>query len=828
VRRELGRNALHLAVLSSFAFAEPLFDLLGRTPEFFVVRGSTASDVVVLALVLTLVPPLAGLVLEAGAALVSARALRALHLVLVAALAAVIALQIVRRALEPTAPALLVSAAAGAAFALIYARGSVVRTFVSVLLPVPLVFCAIFLFRAPLGALEGTAKALTIPPPKHAAPVVLVVLDEFAEDSLLDGSRGIDAVRFPNFAALARTSTWYRAATSVHEHTPDAVPAILTGQDPKVGALPVAQDHPDNIFTLLGKSYRMNVYESVTQLCPQTLCARRRDSFGDRLSSLADDLEVVYGHLVLPKRLEDRLASVTDTWQGFSAAEHDDTAALARANLVLKGTGDVDREIGRQMWQDQRFISDRWVSGLQPSPAPTLYLTHLLLPHYPWRYLPDGKQYGNSLGIDGLDSDGDTWTSDPWVVEQGWQRHLLQVGFTDRLFGTLIATLKARGIWDKALVIVAADHGVSFRPGAHRRNVTAANFSDIAAVPLFVKLPHQRRGRIDDGAVETVDIVPTIAQVLGITLPYHVDGRSLLKPHGDRQVVVRGAKGSSVAKTSVETERGRDATLRRQLALFGSGTWSRVYAIGPHRNLLGRSVGSLRVVSGSAHVSVDGQGLLAAVDLRSLLSPSHVTGSVSGAPAGTDLAIAIDGRIAAMTQTFATDGSVHFAAFVPETAFRQGANELVVYIVRGGGLLERLHGGTGAATAYRLVSGGIVDPAGRRITLVPGALAGRVEDWYFESGSVRFGGWAGDATRHALADAVLVFRGKQFLYAGTTTVKRKLRPLRAHGVIQGGFVIELPDALVGRGGGPPLRFFAVRGDVATELPVASGFPWREA
>ena len=40
-------RGLHLLVLSAFAVAQPLFDLLGDTPEFFVVRGSTAWDIVV-------------------------------------------------------------------------------------------------------------------------------------------------------------------------------------------------------------------------------------------------------------------------------------------------------------------------------------------------------------------------------------------------------------------------------------------------------------------------------------------------------------------------------------------------------------------------------------------------------------------------------------------------------------------------------------------------------------------------------------------------------------------------------------------------------------
>ena len=110
-----------------------------------------------------------------------------------------------------------------------------------------------------------------------------------------------------------------------------------------------------------------------------------------------------------------------------------------------------------------------------------------------------------------------------------------------------MSKLKAEGIWNKALVILTADHGVSFLPGQHRRSVTPANFSDIASIPLFVKLPHQAKGRIDDGDVDTTDIVPTIADELGMPLPagYHVDGRSLLGPHGHRTVIVRGASGGA-------------------------------------------------------------------------------------------------------------------------------------------------------------------------------------------------------------------------------------------------------------------------------------------
>ena len=52
------RAALHLGGLWALAFAQPLFQLLGRNAEFFVARGSTSGDILLLAFGYTLVPPL--------------------------------------------------------------------------------------------------------------------------------------------------------------------------------------------------------------------------------------------------------------------------------------------------------------------------------------------------------------------------------------------------------------------------------------------------------------------------------------------------------------------------------------------------------------------------------------------------------------------------------------------------------------------------------------------------------------------------------------------------------------------------------------------------
>src|SRR5215510_3340166 len=79
--QQVAVRGLHLLVLSAFAVAQPLFDLLGDTPEFFVVRGSTTWDIVALALGLLLIPAALLLGIEALAGLFSAKAQTILHLV---------------------------------------------------------------------------------------------------------------------------------------------------------------------------------------------------------------------------------------------------------------------------------------------------------------------------------------------------------------------------------------------------------------------------------------------------------------------------------------------------------------------------------------------------------------------------------------------------------------------------------------------------------------------------------------------------------------------------------------------------------------------------
>ena len=219
----------------------------------------------------------------------------------------------------------------------------------------------------------------------------------------------------------------------------------------------------------------------------------------------------------------------------------------------------------------ERFRS--WLRSIGPGKRRALWFKHVLFPHVPWQYLPSGLSYRHrpSEPIPGLNSQ--PGFGDPWLVELSYQRHLLQVGFADRLLGDLMARLRRTGLWRRSLVVVVADHGIGFHVGVDRRTVTPRNFQDLAPVPLFVKLPGQRRGLTVDKHVETIDLLPTILQATGIQLPADLDGRWLLRPSPvrKRQVTIfhrignrLNTLGGRYTFSVRELERRRRAAVRPQ------------------------------------------------------------------------------------------------------------------------------------------------------------------------------------------------------------------------------------------------------------------------
>ena len=517
---------LHLSVLFAFALAQPLFDLLSRNAEFLAVRQARPLDIILITLLLVLAGPIITAItlwlatgLHSRFKIICASGLFALLMALIF-LPPLNNLIILNHW-----TALAISLCIGAVFAFHYWRNPVVRMFLTMLVPSIILFPLLFLFNSPVYSLVDQTETLPTASVSVSSevPVVVVIFDELPLATLTDDAGKLDRLLFPHFAALAEHSIWYRNASTVADYTTHAVPAILTGQYPRVAdrpgrktpkasftewfGMPTARSHPDNLFTLLGNDYRLEVHETVTSLCAEILCGTKTDAprLAERISALVSDLSVVYAHLVTPPDLATHLPSVTLGWSGF-LADHG-----------------VEKADDTQDFQ-------RFVESIDSNTTPTLYFHHATLPHSPWVYLPSGEKHQESkLSFISVKH----WGTDEAVINHNYLQHLRQTRYADQLLGTLLKKLRDTGLYDRALIAVTADHGASFKAGTSFRAVGKDNYHDILSIPLIIKLPHQSKAKIDDRAAQTIDILPTIAAILGINLPFPVDGQSLLGQPAD-------------------------------------------------------------------------------------------------------------------------------------------------------------------------------------------------------------------------------------------------------------------------------------------------------
>ncbi|WP_373649277.1 sulfatase-like hydrolase/transferase [Schlesneria sp. DSM 10557] len=355
-------------------------------------------------------------------------------------------------------------------------------------------------------------------------PVVLIVFDEFSGRTLLNGDMQVDRHCFPQFARLADISTWYRNASTVSPRTDIAVPAILSGQYPVVDRSPLADEYPGNLFELIAgsKSFEMTVFEPISRLSPPSIRRDRPVSLtpNEKCTHLLVTLGAVYPRLIFTTDTPVVFPLIPRPWFGLPAIPvgQEGMSRDATTGQFHYGGGEYR---GRQL--------EHFLRCLTPSALPGFRFLHVVLPHFPWTFLPSGDQYESELqsfdqpfGARG--ELGEFWDDDPITVARNEYRYRLQVGYVDRFIGQVLDRLEENHLLESCLLIVTADHGVSFRPGHSRRLPDAETLPDILSVPLFVKLPGQLQGAINDQNVESVDLMPTILQTVGITIPESVEG----------------------------------------------------------------------------------------------------------------------------------------------------------------------------------------------------------------------------------------------------------------------------------------------------------------
>jgi arylsulfatase A-like enzyme len=104
------------------------------------------------------------------------------------------------------------------------------------------------------------------------------------------------------------------------------------------------------------------------------------------------------------------------------------------------------------------------------------------------------------------------------------------IRFTDRHLRRLLDALGEHGLLESTIVLVVSDHGEAF--GEHAGVLHNSLYQEVLHVPLIIRFPGAEgallRGTRISGVVSLVDLMPTLLEWIGLPVPGHVQGHSLL------------------------------------------------------------------------------------------------------------------------------------------------------------------------------------------------------------------------------------------------------------------------------------------------------------
>ncbi|MEM9467398.1 MAG: sulfatase-like hydrolase/transferase [Actinomycetota bacterium] len=584
---------------------------------------------------------------------------------------------------------------------------------------------------APAGDDDSTGSD---PAPEATTPsVFIVVFDELPTQTLIDENGEIDAVQFPGFASLAADGTHYQRHTTNSAFTHAAVPALFDGKEPQGG--PTWTEHPENLFNIFAGTHHLIVSEVVTRLCGFDVCddltppPPRVEPVADAdgpddapVTTTAVPIEAIAGSSgtdwggLLGATWDvwvDRLSPATvsaapaldDFQEDFGALDtaSDTTSTTTTTTTEAPPPSDDgqaptlttppadDERTEAQAEQDaldlffrvqpgaqpERFTE--FLAAVQPSDDPVFGFLHLILPHQPWIVREDGALY--DVAAERVDHGSDSGSE--WPVRVNRQRHVLQTRYTDQILGQFLDHLRATGHYDDSLIVVVGDHGVSFQVGEYSRDLSPGGLPSIAYTPLLIKAPGQTEGRVDADNVSIVDIPLTIADILGIGLPWETVGAA----GGSAEVAARdGAKsiyrfndaGDFVVRGTIEfddDEAFAQLVAERHPAPTSiDDPLSALYAGVPGADLRGRPAADvLGATSGTATVEA----------LDRLRSPGtapplgEIAGRVAGAPDDATVVVAVNGVVVGVSPLYERGGADDsFVVLLPADALNASDNEI--------------------------------------------------------------------------------------------------------------------------------------------------------
>jgi arylsulfatase A-like enzyme len=344
-----------------------------------------------------------------------------------------------------------------------------------------------------VARLDVAGRAAAAPRPEVAgerANVLLYVADTLRADRL--GAYGYGAGTSPHLDALARDGVLFTRAVAASSWTRPSTATLVTGLSPS--------DHG-----------ALGLHDPIRPGAPRLAAAFR--AAGHRTAGFVTNVNVA-----------DR----------FGFGEGFDHYAYLPEDPDRRGvhTPAAELHAAALAWLDE-----------QPDAPFFLYL-HATDTHAPYapkpelaaRFVPPGlaPAFGPDVAlaqiVAQIGDDPERVTPDDVRDLSG--RYDAEIAGLDADFGRLVEALRARGLWDRLLVVFVADHGEEFREhGGFEHGRTLHR--EVTDVPLVIRLPRGAGGgrRVTDLA-RHLDVAPTVLAAAGLAAPESLPGRVLVGPDG--------------------------------------------------------------------------------------------------------------------------------------------------------------------------------------------------------------------------------------------------------------------------------------------------------
>ncbi len=318
------------------------------------------------------------------------------------------------------------------------------------------------------GCIPAEARPAEVGAEDQSPNIILIMIDTLRADHL--GCYGYKRDTTPNLDEFAAEAVVFRNAISPSSWTSPAVASFFTAQYPHVMGYEDQAVLLDEKFLCLAEILRNNGY--ITKGIISHLYISAELGMAQGFDSFDEENAQGHGHVSSP--------SVTDKGIGFL-----DEAGDRKFFLFLHY---FDPHCDYILHEDYDFYPEYAGSLYSGQPIQDLRAAARGMSEDDVRYL-------NAL----YDS---------------------EIKFTDEHDGRLLDHIKAKGLYDDALIVIVADHGEAFLERGdpwigHTRTV----YQELVHVPFMVKPPGNEDACVVDRYVSLLDLMPTVVAAAGLEVP---------------------------------------------------------------------------------------------------------------------------------------------------------------------------------------------------------------------------------------------------------------------------------------------------------------------